>query len=181
MNEQETILYETRGEVTEQVMLASIRASLMPKYLKATFTVSGIILIICAAVLVYIGAQTGNWDNLPIVAGLCLGLPVCVAVLRRSVIRPTLARFREEARDGKQLFVSGFTDTCAMARNESTGGQSQIEYQHFARLMNAGGVWLLVTKSRLMLPIFPGTLSDTDRESLLNMLKEKCPKLKIEV
>ena len=47
--------------------------------------------------------------------------------------------------------------------------------------MQINDVWMLVTKTSLFVPVFVSQLSETDRESVIALLKSNNPKIKIQL
>lgn len=98
----------------------------------------------------------------------------------RRTIKTTVQRFEEEFHSGVVSYTTAFSDTQAHLKNKTSGSDTSIALSAMKRLMKVEDAWVLVTKTSAFIPIFVSQLNETDRKSLLSLLKEKTPKLKID-
>lgn len=97
----------------------------------------------------------------------------------RKAEKNTVDRFLEQAPSGVVEYVIAFSNDSLHIHSLTTGGRSSIALQHMKYVMQINDVWMLVTKTSLFAPVFVDQLTENDRMSLLALLKQNNPKIKI--
>lgn len=180
-----TRLYVTKGVVDEEFLREANMQVMRPRYQRITLRVCGVIIGACLLLMVVMGFATGEWDiaaraivqMLLIIGALC----AFVGFIRKFAGDQSVKRFQEETPGGKAEYVVAFDENGVHVYNGASGAKVAFSYTSFKRLMQVKENWALLTKSNAIVPVFAGTLSKTDRKSVLALLKEKNPKIRIDL
>ena len=99
--------------------------------------------------------------------------------MKRKLLQNNIARLRESYPDGSCRYESFFTVDGIHIHNLSSGGETLLRYEHFARAAEAERVFFIISKTQQFFLVFKDCLTPEQQKSFLPFLKEKCPKLKI--
>ena len=170
------VMYETSGAIDEDTSVALSMRSLWKRgRLQAAYVLCGLMLLL-ALCLVWFGAEN---------AVLCLVLWLVITAVEIympfRVKKQSRIRFQEAAPGGRIEYTSSFTDEKLMLVNHTNGASGELPLANVRKVFDANGVWALVSKGNMYYPVFAGELSETDRESLLALLKQNNPKIKIQL
>ena len=166
--------FETRGRIQTDLIetFAKRRILLSVRSMIPWFA----LLLLDMLFLGWLGSETASFVGMLIVA-----LAVACFFRYRKVLKNTVDRYLEQAPGGVVEYVVAFSDDSLHIHSLTTGGKSAIALEHMKYLMQINDVWMLVTKTSLFAPVFVGQLSETDRESVIALLKSNNPKIKIQL
>lgn len=148
---------------------------------KALMVLIGMEVLLLVALNIFRGEGFQSVLPLVIFAGAYVLLDLVMNWFVRYGAEMTVKRFEEESHMGVRGNASSFTDTQVYLENHGSGGACYINLTDMRRLMQVDDVWMLVTKTAAFVPIFVNQLTETDRESVLNLLKANNPKIKIQL
>lgn len=176
-------LYVTKGVVDEAFLRQANVQVMSPRYQRVTLRVCGVIIGLCLLLMIVLGFVTGEWHEamkaivqiLLILASLC----AFIWFIRKFTGDQSVKRFREETPGGKSEYVVAFDENGVHVYNGANGAKVAFAYASFKRLMQVDDNWALLTKTNAMVPVFAEMLRETDRKSVLALLKAKNPKIKI--
>ena len=97
----------------------------------------------------------------------------------RRTIKTTVQRFEEEYHAGVVSYTTAFSDTQVHLKNHTSGSETSIDLSAMKRLMKVDDTWVIVTQTSAFIPVFVSELSETDQKSVLDLLKQNNPKIKI--
>ena len=185
MSEKQARRYQTSGDLTSELVKKTYTAFCGNYRQSKSHKVLMVVLTVELALLLVLNHFNGESYKslLPFVA--LAGLYVLIDMLMSWAIRygakMTVKRFEEESHNGVRGNTSSFTDTQVYLENHGSGGACYINLTEMKRLMPVDHIWVLATKTGAFIPIFFEQLSETDRESLLALLKQNNPKIKIQL
>ena len=185
MSEKKARRFQTSGDLTSELVgktyiafCGSYRQSKSHKVLMVVLTIEMVLLF----VLNHLNGESQR-NLLPL--ALLVGAYVLIDILMSWAIRygtkMTVKRFEEESHTGVRGNTSSFTDTQVYLENHGSGGACYINLTEMKRLMQVENIWMLATKTGGFIPVFVDQLSETDRASLLALLKQNNPKIKIQL
>ena len=157
---------ELIAEFAKQRVLWSVRR-MMPWF---------VILLLDMLFLIWMKSDVAAW-----VALLIIVLAIAYFFRYRNVLKNTVDRYLEQAPSGVVEYRVAFSDDSLHIHSLTTGGTSAIALGNMQHVMQINEVWMLVTKTGLFAPVFFSQLSETDRESVLTLLKSNNPKIKIQL
>lgn len=177
--------FRTSGDLTSDLVrktyIAFSGKYRQSKTHKVLVVVIGIEVLLLAALSVFRGEGFQSLLPLVIFAGVYVLLDLVMNWFVRYGAEMTVKRFEEESHTGVRGNTSSFTDTQVYLENHGSGGACYISLADMKRLMQVEDVWMLVTKTAAFVPIFVNQLSETDRESVLRLLKTNNPRIKIQL
>ena len=183
MSENQMRRFQTSGELTSELVRKTcteyMAKNRMSKRHRVMIVLIWVMLII-DAILTVINGNDWLWPFLGIGFAYMLFDLLMEWAVRRT-IRSTVQRFEEEFHEGVVSYTTAFSDTQAHLCNHTSGSATSINLSAMKRLMKVENLWVLVTKTSAFAPIFVEQLSKTDRESLLALLKQNNPKIKIQL
>ena len=177
--------FETSGDLTSD-LVGKTYIAFCGKY-RQSKNHKIMVILICIEVLLLVLLNFLNGEGskglLPIAvfAGVYVLLEIAIGCSVRYGTKMTVRRFEEESHDGIRGNTTSFTDTQVYLENHGSGGSCYIKLSEMKRLMLVDDIWMLVTKTAAFVPVFVAQLSETDRESLLALLKQNNPKIKIQL
>lgn len=125
---------------------------------------------------IYMMITAGSLDWLQ-----CLLIVLLIALEFMPLLLKKKARgvFQEVARDGKLRYAASFTESNIHVENYTNGASADVPLASFKKVISVNGVWVLMSKAGFLYMVFADQLSEADRVSVLNLLKQHNPKLKI--
>lgn len=185
MSEKAERMYETSGEITSELVgktyIAFCGKYRQSKSHKILMLVIGIEIVLLVALNILNGEGGKGLLPLIVFAGAYVLLDLLISWSVRYGTRMTVKRFEEESHTGVRGNTSSFTDTQVYLENHGSGGSCYINLTEMKRLMQVDNIWMLVTKTAAFVPVFVEQLEEADRESLLALLKQNNPKIKIQL
>ena len=174
MNEE--TMYETSGTIDEETSVALAMRSLWKQgRLKSTYIVCSAMFLL-SLYLMYLGA-----DNAVFCLAIWLLLTGLQIYMPIKVKKTNRIRFREAAPGGTLEYTSSFTREKMLLVNHTNGASGELPLANVRKVFEVNGLWALVSKGNMYYPVFAGELSETDRASLLALLKQNNPKIKIQL
>ena len=136
---------------------------------------------ICLILCIVCDYLLGNWEHVMMLTAIGIVYVLGMLFLTSVTKKKRKQAFLEQFPDGKLIYENGFADDGVHVHNVSNGAHSVMAYAVLKKVVAAGDIWVLVSKSNVCTPIHAAKLSESDRESLLNLLKQNNPKLKIQL
>lgn len=171
-----TTRYKNSGEIDEETYLQISLYNQCPPKERRKLVIWCVVMIVMSLLLLYMGSEYAVFFLTVFV--LLLGLFIYLPALMRKNGRNA---FREAAPGGKLAYTSSFTDDKLMLVNHTNGGSGELPLMNVKKVFEANGVWALFSKGGMFYPVFAKEMSETDRESLLALLKQNNPKIKIQL
>ncbi len=172
----EKIMFETKGMIDEDTSVAlSLRSLWKPGRRRMHYILCGVILVL-SLYLAYVGAE--NAALCFVVWLLITGLQIYMPI---KVKKNSRIRFQEAAPGGKIEYTSSFTGEKMLLVNHTNGASGELLLSNVKKVFDVNGLWALVSKGNMYYPVFAEQLSETDRKSLLALLKQNNPKIKIQL
>lgn len=172
MSESIENMYETSGELDAKLM-ADIAWKSTWYHLRTMYLLLPLLLINCCYLL-YEGSESGQMMLI-----LCIALTVMYIFFPKLVTKRMYATFREQAPGGTLQYTTSFSAHKLHLQNHTNGARTEVDMVLFNRVFQVADVWALISKGNIIYPVFASQLSETDRESLLALLKQNNPKIKI--
>ena len=169
-------MYETSGEIDEATYVEVVTRNLWKPGQLRRMLLMGIIGILLGSYMLY--AKIENAWILLLVYGLWIFLAVWMP---RKVKKSAHLQFSEAAPDGKLAYTSSFSEERIYLVNHTSGGSGELKLSQVKKLIGVGELWVLLSKGGLFYAVFASRLSQRDRESLLALLKQNNPKIKIQL
>lgn len=181
VNDEVKTRFETSGELTSDF----VRKTCTEFMAKNRMSKRHRIMIVCIWVLLVLDALltilNGNdwlWPFIGLGFAYVLFDLLMEWAVRRT-IKTTVQRFEEEYHAGVVSYTTAFSDTQAHLENHTSGSETSIDLSAMKRLMKVDDTWVIVTQTSAFIPVFVSELSDTDQKSVLDLLKQNNPKIKI--
>ena len=183
MSEQIKLRFETSGDLTSELLrktcmefMAKYRMSKQHRVMIALIWV----MLVVDAILTYMYGNELMWRFIVVGAAYVLLDPLLEWSVRRTT-KMTVKRFEEEHHTGVTLYTTAFSDTQVHLRNHGSGATGTIDLSNMKRLKPVEDAWVLATKTWAFIPIFVTQLSETEKVSLLELLRQNNPKIKIDL
>ena len=172
----EEIMFETKGMIDEETSVAlSLRSLWKPGRLRMLYILCGAMFVL-ALYLMCLGAE--NALLCLVVWLLITGLQIYMPI---KVKKNSRIRFQEAAPGGKIEYTSSFTGEKMLLVNHTNGASGELLLSNVNKVFDVNGLWALVSKGNMYYPVFADQLSKTDRTSVLALLKQNNPKIKIQL
>ncbi len=188
MTEKAVTRFETCGDLTSTLLDKSYRA-FMARY-KHPWVHRVLVGVIALESVALAVLKLMNGEGIRAVSGVTPLLMVAAIYLLMNVLinwissygaKMTVRRFEEETPSGIAAYTVAFSDAQVHLQNHANGASGAIALSNMKRLMQVEDIWVLVTKTGAFVPVFVSQLSETDRESVLQLLKQNNPKIKIQL
>ena len=174
MNEEVKTRFETSGEITTELITAFAKQSILASVRRKMIWFA--ILLLDMLLLIWLKSDGAVWAAMLIIA-----LAIAYFFGYRKALKNTIDRFLEQASSGVIEYRIAFSDDSLHIHNLATSGKSLIALKNMQRVVQINEVWILVTKTSMYTPVFASELSETDQKSLLALLKQNNPKIKIQL
>lgn len=185
MSDNTTRRFQTSGDLTSELVgkiyitfCGGYRQSGTHKVLMVVLTVEMVLLL---ALNQFNGESNKSLLPFAVFVGAYLLIQLLMSWSIRYGTKMTVKRFEEESHTGVRGNTTSFTDTQVYLENHGSGGAAYINLTEMKRLMQVDDIWVLATKTAAFIPIFVEQLSETDRESVIALLKSNNPKIKIQL
>ena len=183
MSEEVKTRFETSGKLTSELLrktcIEFMARNRKSKVHRVLIVVIWIEILIAISLAISVG-DNNVWPILLIGVAYVL-LDLLLEWGTRRTTKMTVRRFEEEHHTGIAPYTTAFSDTQVHLHNHASGAAGTIDLSNMKRLMKVEDTWVLATKTAAFIPVFVSQLSETDQESLLALLKEKNPKIKIDL
>ena len=136
---------------------------------------------LCLLVSAACDYMLGNWEHVIMIAAIGIIYVIAMVFITSVTRKKRNQAFLEQYPDGKLIYENGFADDGIHVHNVSNGANGVTSYAVLKKLVAAGDVWVLVSKANVCTPICAAQLSETDRTSVLTLLKSNNPKIKIQL
>lgn len=173
MSDETVRRYATSGELDEALYTDMLLYNYMsPRQRKILLAITAILVL--GFLLMMIDRGCFDWY-------MCLVMVLLIALEFVPLWLKKKARlsFQEVARDSKLSYATAFTDMEIHIENHTNGASADVPLNSFRRVISVRGVWALVSKGGSFYMVFADQLSATDRASVLALLKQHNPKIKI--
>lgn len=165
--------YATSGDVDETLYTDMLLCNYMsPRQRKIHHAITAILVL--AYLLMMINQGCFDWR-------MCLVMVLLISLEFMPLWLKKKARlsFREAAKDDKVSYATAFTDTEIHIENHTNGASADVPLNSFRKILSVRGVWTLVSKAGSFYVVFADQLSESDRASVLALLKQHNPKIKL--
>ncbi len=165
--------YATSGDVDEALYTDMLLYNYMSPRQRKIHLANTAILVL-AYLLIMIDRGPFDWR-------MCLVIVLLIALefMPFWLKKKAHLSFREAAKDGKLSYATAFTDAEIHIENHTNGASADVPLNSFRKILSVRGVWALVSKAGSFYVVFADQLSDTDRASVLELLKQHNPKIKL--
>ncbi len=167
--------FETTGTVDESV-LAELKWQMVPdKQKKLKIALSALLFVLGILYFLY-----PKWY----LAGSALIVLAVVSVaellfLPRRYIKMNLANMRESSGCEAYLYTTYFEEDGIRLFNLTNSGQAKYLYSNIVKVVETQRILALATKQNQFVMAFKEGLEPGEKEELLDLLREKCRKLKV--
>lgn len=179
MNEKELSFVTTVELDTDGVQTMLEKAA--PIWSKKRLAVLVPVYCVCLVLSAICDYYLDKWDHVIIIASIGIAYVIAMVYLTSVTRKKRKQAFLEQYPDGKLMYENGFAEDGLHVHNVSNGAHAVMSYDVLKKLVVAGDMWVLVSKSAVCTPVHVGQLSETDRESLLAHLKKHNPKINIQL
>lgn len=170
--------YATCGDVDEALytdMLLCHFMSLRQRNLHMLITV----LLVLACMVMMIMRGVFEWRMCLLIV-LLIALEFMPLWLKKKARQKARLSFQEAAKDGKICYATAFTDTELHIENHTNGASADVPLNSFKKVICVRGVWALISKAGSIYVVFADQMSAADRASVLTLLKQHNPKIRID-
>lgn len=176
MSEEVKTWFETSGELDMETSVAiNLRTLWKPYELRILYIYSGVIFAL-SLYLLYL--RNEHALIMVVLSVLLIGLFIYLPI---NVKKSSRVRFHEAAPDGKLTYTSSFCEDKLLLVNHTNGGSGELLLSQVKKVVAVNDVWALISKGSMIYPVFAAQLSETDQASLLALLKQNNPKIKIQL
>ena len=177
--------FQTSGDLTSE-LVGKIYITFCGKYRqskthKILMIGIGIEILLMVALGILKGEGVKGFMPLIVFAGVYVLLDIFMNWSVHKGAKMMVKRFEEESHTGIRGNTSSFTDGQVHLENHDSGGSCDINLTEMKRVMQVENIWVLVAKTGAFVPVFVEQLDEADRESLLALLKQNNPKIKIQL
>ncbi len=168
--------FATSGELDMETSVAiNLRTLWKPNELRRLYIYCGVIFTL-SLYLLYLRSE-----HAPIMVVLSVLLMGLFIYLPINVKKSSTVRFHETAPDGKLAYTSSFCEDKLLLVNHTNGGSGELLLSQVKKVVAVKDVWALISKGNMIYPVFASQLSETDQRSVLDLLKQNNPKIKIQI
>ncbi len=176
MSEKAERMYETSGEIDEATYLTLVLRNLWkPGQLNRIYVLCAV-LFAMSLYLLYRGDEEAAQMFV-----LILVLTALFVWMPFQIRKNASKHFNEAAPGGKLAYTTSFADDKMCLVNHTNGGSGELQLSQVKKVFSVDGVWALLSKGGMFYLVFAEQLHETDRESLLALLKQNNPKIKIQL
>lgn len=179
--------FVSRGVMDESFIRAANKQIMNAPFSKVTAIICGSMIALSIIAMLVMGFFSGMWDI--VLEGISRSAVILLALMAflllmklisRWSVNQSIKRIAEENPGCRVEYEVGFAEDGVHLHHLTNGGNVTFAYSSLKRLMPVQGEWALLTKTNAYFPVFSSKFSRTDQKSLLVLLKEKNPKLKID-
>ncbi len=173
-NAESDTMFKTTGTINKE-LYNEIKKFLVSK-VSIFLLAFELVIVVLLSVVGYMYEE--RYTTLLLIYGLML---VFIAFLPRPnrAIKFELERMAETTGKREADYTVYFEEDSVVSQNLTSGCTSRVKYDRLVRLKKAKTVYLISTKTNLIIPIFINCLSDDEKAELLAFLKAHAPQLKI--
>lgn len=171
--------YVTRGELTCDQTIRML-TGVTNTFKRKRMIWYSCIFAMCLLLALLEGVALASW--IPMLwCVMVAGLFLLSVLMMKYVQKKQKQSFMEQYPEGMLAYENGFAEDGIHIHNLINGARSIMAYSVLKKLTQVDEFWALSSKAGVCVPLFPAQLSETDRKSLLALLQEKNPKIKIKV
>lgn len=180
MSEQRKLQYRTEMELTEDFLRRVLKASLHDgPGRRILLIVCGILYAASLIMLIVLGSIHGDYSRavFPLIIGIvAFGLMIFA---NHQQIRLSLRRWKEQNHEEVVRICGGFSEDGFVQRKLEQEDSIVLYFNDIKRLTELDGVWILRTKANLLAFYNAAALNETDRKSVLALLRKNNPNISI--
>ena len=177
MNEELILQYRTETDVDEALLKKALWGSVMNSWRKAFYIVIGVVYAVQLVLFAWLGSRTGNYGDLIKWALIFLAAAGFLYFTLHMSVQTSLRRWKEQNHVAVLHMFGGFNEEGFVFGQDDK--HSVLHYADLYKIFEVDGVWVLRTKAGLLVFYNAAQLEETDRKSLLALLRQNNPKIKI--
>ena len=178
MSEEQKLLYETEMQLDEKFIRRVLWSSVTHSWRKVYYIVCGCVYALAMVLLLAAAVMSGEYSGVFKGLLICLAVGAVLVISWRSSINTGVRRWKEQNHEQPVTIRAGFSDEGVVFSNDKQQS-STLYYADIHKVYEVDGTWVIRTKAGLLVNYNAAQLSETDRESVLTMLKSSNPKIKI--
>ncbi len=181
MTEHEELQYRTELELRESFLRKVLKASAFGSSTISIVCIFAGLSLICLGITLPEALAFEAYDLL--VKYLVIVAAAAGIIVFRLFygVKVSLRRWKEQNHEEVVRVYGGFTAEGYTQGKADKEDSTLLHYADIRKLTELEGVWILHTKANLLYMYNAAALSETDRKSVLGLLEEKNPKLKIKL
>ncbi len=181
MSEKLELRYCTELELKEDFLRKALKASAIKPWRKVFWAIWAGIYVLLLGISLWSCVQTKDCSSL--MFSLAVGVAVIGLVWfsTRQAINVSLRRWKEQNHEEAVHIYGGFTKDGYVQSRMEKDDSITLYYADVNSLTEVDGVWVICTKAGLLAFYNAASLTKTDLESVLTLLQEKNPKIKIKL
>ena len=179
MSETPTLKYAAETVVNEALLKKTLWASLGTSWRKTYYIVCGAVAAAMLLIVLLGAVVTGEFGNFIASLLILLVAAASIVLLLRYSVGVSLRRWKEQNHAAELHLTSGFTDEGLLLTND--GNRTTIRFDDLQKVFPVDGVWVFSTKAGLLVFYNASALTADERNAVLALLRQHCPKLKIKL
>ena len=179
MSETLTLQYRTEADVDEALLKKALWGSILCSWRKVFYIVIGVVYMVLLGLFAWIGSMTGNYGDLIKWTLIYLAAAAFVCFTVYMSVQTSLRRWKEQNHVAVLHMFGGFTDEGFVFGYDDK--HSVLHYADLYKVFAVGSVCVFRTKAGLLVFYNTAQLTETDRKSVLDLLKQNNPKIKIQL
>ncbi len=180
MSEEQKLLYETEMQIDERFIRKMLWSSVSHSWRKVYYIVCGCIYVLIIALLLATAVLSGDYSGLVKAMLVCVVVGAVLVFSWRLSINTGVRRWKEQNHEQPVTVYAGLSDEGIVYSNDKQQS-STLHYADMHKVYEVQGTWVVRTKAGLLLNYNAAQLSETDRESVIALLKSNNPKIKIQL
>lgn len=184
MCEEQKLQYVTQMQLDEKQIRKMLWNSIAHSWRKTYYIVCGVVYLLSLIVLVVSAVLTGVSTSLVKSLLIAAVVGAVVAYSLYASVNTGVRRWKEKNHQLPVTVYAGFSDAGIVTGDDKICGSAQNTTMHYAdihRVYDMEETWIFRTKGGLLLCYNASQLSETDRKSVLTLLKSNNPKIKIQI
>ena len=177
VSEELILQYRTETDVDEALLKKALWGSVTNSWRKGFYIVIGVVYVVQLGLFAWLGTLNGNYGVLIKWALIFLAAAGFVYFTLHMSVQTSLRRWKEQNHVAVLHMFGGFNEEGFVFGQDDK--HSVLHYADLYKIFAVGGVWVLRTKAGLLVFYNAAQLEETDRESVLALVKQKNPKVKI--
>lgn len=180
MCEEQKLLYKTEMQLDEKFIRKVLWSSVAHSWRKVYYIVCGSLYLLAIVMLTVTAALTGDPSGVLKALTICVVVGIVVVFAWRSSINTGVRRWKEQNHQQPVTVYAGLSDEGVVFSNDKAQNATMY-YSDIYKVYDVQGTWVIRTKAGLLINYNAAQLSETDRKSVLDLLKSKNPKIKIDL
>ncbi len=180
MSEEQKLLYETNMQEDEKLIRKMLWSSVAHSWRKVYYIVCGCVYVLALVLLTAAAVLSGDASGLVKALLICAVVGAILVFSWRSSINTGVRRWKEQNHEQPVTVHAGLSDEGIVFSNDKQQSTT-LYYADMYKVYEVEGAWVIRTKAGLLITYNAAQLSETDRESVLTLLKSNNPKIKIQL